>query len=228
MEHLKVSLILLLSCLIYSHDMLTVNNSACIGKGSQPDILHKSDPVQASEFEVPSDHSDHRDQNGSAQPTGIMKAVLQRQKSKPRVTPIDRSPELGQRNGSNRESKTKTYVLKETTTVIIARCKKDLDTKAHDVLTGTHNLDSLLDFIAAERLRSMPHRGSKWDKVLKWAETFAGEVDFFSNAIDCFAIHSQESARLIFGSCRVLLEVCLPQLFSPIWAISRDDMAYTG
>ena len=191
MEHLEVSL-LLLSCLIYSHDVLTVSNSACTGNSSQPDILHKSDSVQVSEFEVPSDHSDHGDQNGSAQPTGIMKAVLQRQKSKARVMPIDRSPEVDQRNGSNRESKTQTYVLKETTTVIITRCKKDLDTKAHDVLTGTHTLDSLLDFIAAERLRSMPHRGSKWDKVLKWAETFASEVDFFSNAIDCFAIHSQE------------------------------------
>ncbi|KAH0563240.1 hypothetical protein GP486_002195 [Trichoglossum hirsutum] len=82
------------------------------------------------------------------------------------------------RDGTDNESTTITtttvfHVLRETSTTVVVQCKKELGAKAEGVLTGTASMDSLLDFIAAERLRSMPHQGSKWDKVLKWAESLA-------------------------------------------------------
>ena len=35
---------------------------------------------------------------------------------------------------------------------------------------GSMTIESFSDYIARERLSSMPHRGSLWDRVLRWAE----------------------------------------------------------
>lgn len=109
---------------------------------------------------------------------------------------------------SSHDSKTEIHVLRESTSVTVIQCKKELGSQADDVLSGTPTFDSLLDFIATERLRSMPHKGSKWDEVLKWAESFARSVDVYSHSISSFIVYSWESARLVWGSCRFLLQVC--------------------
>ena len=108
---------------------------------------------------------------------------------------------------SSHDSTTEIHVLRESTSVTVIQCKKELGSQADDVLSGTPTFDSLLDFIATERLRSMPHKGSKWDEVLKWAESFARSVDMYSHSVSRFIVYSWESARLIWGSCRLLLQV---------------------
>jgi len=111
------------------------------------------------------------------------------------------------------ESTKDTYILRDTTTLITVRCKKEFTSKIDEILTGVPTCHAFLDFIATERLRSMPHKGSKWDKVLKWAESFSRRVDAYSHAISGFTPHSWESARLVWGCCRWLLLVRLPHIF---------------
>ena len=53
----------------------------------------------------------------------------------------------------------------------------------------------------------MPHRGSHWDKVLKWAEFFSLQVSGYANAVDSFIAESKVAAKLIWTACRALLQV---------------------
>ena len=55
----------------------------------------------------------------------------------------------------------------------------------------------------------MPHRGSRWDKVLKWAEFFAIQMSGYEDAVRSFVPDSIEAAKLIWVACRVLLDVSM-------------------
>ncbi|KAI5782676.1 hypothetical protein EDC01DRAFT_729948 [Geopyxis carbonaria] len=124
----------------------------------------------------------------------------------PKRTPVMMPPTHFPHDGST-DTKTETHVLRETTTLVTVRYKKELSSKSGDILTGTTTCHAFLDFIAAERLRSMPHQGSKWDKVLKWAEAYARKLDTYTHAVSGFTAHSWESARLVWGSCQLLLRM---------------------
>lgn len=89
--------------------------------------------------------------------------------------------------------------------------------KYHDELTvltkGTlfkpDSVELFLDFVAADRLRRMPHRGSRWDKILRWAEHFTTQVSILDESVGSFVHNSEETAQLVWASCRILLEVSL-------------------
>lgn len=105
------------------------------------------------------------------------------------------------------ESRTQTTVVKDVTTTIMVECRKHLSSRADEILLSTPTSHSLIQFIAAERLRSMPHKGSTWDKVLKWAESFAKRIDTYTFTIGGFASYGCEGSRVIYGCCRALLQV---------------------
>lgn len=67
--------------------------------------------------------------------------------------------------------------------------------------------ESLFGFIANERLRRMPARGSRWDKILKWAEDFAKKLSLFEVTDDRFIPSSKEAVELILASIQLLLMV---------------------
>lgn len=69
-------------------------------------------------------------------------------------------------------------------------------------------LESFVDYIESERLTHMPRRGSRWDKVLKWAEYFSLQISGYEKAVASFAPECTKAARLIWSACRVLIEVC--------------------
>ena len=71
--------------------------------------------------------------------------------------------------------------------------------------TGT--VEGFLDFVASLRLRYMPHKGSKWDRVLQWAEFFASSVANYESCLQGSVIYSQDLSRSIWSSCRILLEL---------------------
>ena len=71
------------------------------------------------------------------------------------------------------------------------------------------SLQSLLDFIATDRLRRVPHRGSRWDKILRMAEHFAIRISLYQEAVGGMFSKSSEAARMIWGSCWALLQVIL-------------------
>lgn len=75
--------------------------------------------------------------------------------------------------------------------------------------------EDLLGFIAAERLRRMPARGSRWDKILKWAEDFAKKLSLFEITGDQFIPSSNEAVELILASVQILLLVSTFPLLTP-------------
>ena len=72
-----------------------------------------------------------------------------------------------------------------------------------------HNLtiDGFLEYVERQRLTYMPHRGSRWDKVLKWAEFFALQLSGYAKVVESFVPESQLAAKLIWAASRTLLEV---------------------
>ena len=74
-------------------------------------------------------------------------------------------------------------------------------------LNASTSIKSFFDFVANYRLRRMPHKGSRWDKILRWAEYFAAQVALFDESVGPFVSNSKETAQLLWASCRVLLEV---------------------
>ena len=76
-----------------------------------------------------------------------------------------------------------------------------------DALDATQSMKSFFDFVANDRLRRMPHRGSRWDKILRWAEYFSAQVFVYHDVVGSFVPNSQEAAQLLWTSCRILLQV---------------------
>ena len=64
-----------------------------------------------------------------------------------------------------------------------------------------------LEWIRSERLTTLPHKGSRWDKVLIRALYFAEQLHNFDSAIQGFALDSHTAAGVGFGHTQLLLEV---------------------
>lgn len=68
-------------------------------------------------------------------------------------------------------------------------------------------IENVLEYIERQRLIHMPHRGSHWDKVLKWAEFFALQVSRYATAAEKFVTESKAAAKLIWTASKCLLDV---------------------
>lgn len=78
----------------------------------------------------------------------------------------------------------------------------------HDAaLLDKMTIEDFSDYIARERLNSMPHRGSLWDRVLRWAEFYALQIATYTEIIGSFSPESRDSAMHIFTLLRSLLEL---------------------
>jgi hypothetical protein len=64
-----------------------------------------------------------------------------------------------------------------------------------------------LEWIRAERLTTLPHKGSLWDKVLIRSLYFAEQLHKFDQAIQGFATDSSAAAAIAYGHAQLLLEV---------------------
>jgi hypothetical protein len=84
---------------------------------------------------------------------------------------------------------------------------RELDSGATSILFNTDYL-SIRDWISAERMSHLPAEGSSYDKVLAWAQLFAERLHSFDGAIRQFEGGSLLAARLAFGYCAMLLQVC--------------------
>lgn len=101
----------------------------------------------------------------------------------------------------------KVTVLREITSKVTASCRRELGSSSADALEEATEVGVVLDYIATERLRCMPHAGSRYDKVLRWAESFAAQIHSLSHSVSEFVMCSAEAARSIWGSCLLLLQV---------------------
>lgn len=75
--------------------------------------------------------------------------------------------------------------------------------------------EALLIFISNDRLRRMPARGSRWDKILKWSEDFTKKLALFEVTDESFIPSSKEAVELICASIQLLLLVGLRTLLPP-------------
>lgn len=86
--------------------------------------------------------------------------------------------------------------------------------KAHHAFgasVGDHVFDtsyeSLIDWIRAERMIRLPHKGGAEDRYCLAAELFAHQVHHFSHHIEAFTESSRSATNFVFGQCRLLLEL---------------------
>lgn len=79
----------------------------------------------------------------------------------------------------------------------------DVDESYIDDIT----IEDFLEYIERQRLTHMPHRGSHWDKVLKWAEFFAFQISGYAAAVGPFVPNSKTAAQLIWIASESLLDV---------------------
>jgi hypothetical protein len=68
---------------------------------------------------------------------------------------------------------------------------------------------NLLEWIRTERLTTLPHKGSRWDKVLIRALYFAEQLNNFDKAIQPYALDSSAAAAVGYGHAQLLLGVCI-------------------
>ncbi|KAL9620471.1 MAG: hypothetical protein Q9160_005056 [Pyrenula sp. 1 TL-2023] len=55
-----------------------------------------------------------------------------------------------------------------------------------DLFLDEMSIESFIDFLNKERLTSMPHRGSRWDRALRSAEYFALQISSYADLIERF------------------------------------------
>lgn len=85
--------------------------------------------------------------------------------------------------------------------------RTQLGSSSSIVFDSSPTVEDFLEALANERLRHMPHDGSNWDKVLRWAENIGGHVLIFHEAVHDFMLNSEDATRLIWGSCLSLLQM---------------------
>ncbi|KAH8730903.1 hypothetical protein GQ44DRAFT_672903 [Phaeosphaeriaceae sp. PMI808] len=66
---------------------------------------------------------------------------------------------------------------------------------------------NFLEWIRSERLTTLPHKGSRWDKVLIRALYFAEQLHKFEQAVQSFALDSSSAASVGYGHAQLLLEL---------------------
>ena len=67
--------------------------------------------------------------------------------------------------------------------------------------------DSYLQFITHERLTRMPHRGSRWDRILKNAEFFGVQLAAFSEGVSSIVTGSDDALATGLANAKLLIEV---------------------
>ena len=101
----------------------------------------------------------------------------------------------------------KVNILREVTSKVSAAAKRDLDATASGTIDDATEVGVVLDFVAAERLRCMPQAGSRYDKVLRWAEVFCIRVAAFATAVAEAVSQSSDAAQQFWGGTLLLLKV---------------------
>lgn len=100
-------------------------------------------------------------------------------------------------------------VVKERLSGLYLKFRKELHVSDGKSLVQVESVEDFLEFIDTERLRRIPRQGSGWDRVLKWAEYFAGLVAAYQESVGEFVLQSEEAAKVVWSLCQKLLLVRL-------------------
>lgn len=128
------------------------------------------------------------------------KAAMSRTASPSPTTPRDGGRTLAPRGN---------HIVTDAVTTFRAKLQAELSGSKEEQLAAGVSSENLFGFIASERLKRMPARGSRWDKILKQAEDFAKKLSLFEVSDDSFIPSSKEAVSLILASIQLLLLVSL-------------------
>ncbi|KAF2812543.1 uncharacterized protein BDZ99DRAFT_413339 [Mytilinidion resinicola] len=95
----------------------------------------------------------------------------------------------------------KVSVLRESMIKTSTMLRTRLGGSSNVMFESSQTAEDFMEALENERLRHMPHDGSKWDAVLRWAESIGGHVLVFHEAVQDFMMQSEDATRLIWGSC---------------------------
>ncbi|KAF2800138.1 hypothetical protein K505DRAFT_293226, partial [Melanomma pulvis-pyrius CBS 109.77] len=103
----------------------------------------------------------------------------------------------------------KPSVLRESSTKSssIVRTRFGRTTSTSVAFDGQGSVHDFLKMLKNERFRYMPHDGSNWDKVLKWADNIGGVVLLSDGVLSDFMLNSEGATRLICDSCTGLIQL---------------------
>ncbi|KAL1846793.1 hypothetical protein Plec18167_005845 [Paecilomyces lecythidis] len=120
---------------------------------------------------------------------------------------------LSQEKGTSKSSATsqKLTVIREKTKAVSGEFKSQVGLSAEEVSELSPTIDGFFDTVAAERLRRMPHNGSKLDMAFRGASQLAFTVNSLRESVGAFALYTDEAAMLIWGSLVLLLEMGVDQ-----------------
>ena len=106
-------------------------------------------------------------------------------------------------------------IVKITTRKLRVRVVQELD-DVDDSFLEKMTIEAFLEYLTIERLRHMPHRGSRWDEVLKYAEYFSLQISAYGESVGPFVPESRNAAHLALANCYLLLEVFPPAAIAMI------------
>lgn len=106
-------------------------------------------------------------------------------------------------------------VIRDATKKSVAAYRTELGPSSEQFFNSCPSVEAFFDAIARIRLHQMPHDNSRWDKVLKWAEFFAAQVQGYSDEVSKFADYADQAASLIWAGSLSLIQACTAQSLSP-------------
>lgn len=124
--------------------------------------------------------------------------------SSPTVRRYSLTSSLANGNGGNIAM---SYGLRDTAQALEKRGIAELGYGIFESMSSTSFIN-FVEAIRAERMSSLPHKGSKWDKVLIRALYFAEQQNAFEKMMRSFGADDSTAANLGYGYCKLLLEVC--------------------
>ncbi|KAL9106362.1 MAG: hypothetical protein Q9227_008631 [Pyrenula ochraceoflavens] len=92
----------------------------------------------------------------------------------------------------------------------IVRARKRMTTELVNVdefFINEMSIETFVDFLNKERLTSMPHRGSKWDRALRSAEYFALQLSSYAEVLEEFTPAIHDGVNVALASCCLLLQL---------------------
>ena len=99
-------------------------------------------------------------------------------------------------------------MIRNATNKSAAAYRSELGPSADQFLASCRSVEAFFDAVAGIRLHQMPHDGSRWDKILKWAEFFAAQVYAYSDELGKFTDYAGQAASLIWAGSLSLIQVC--------------------
>lgn len=151
----------------------------------------------ATESTIAAEDSHHNNGSGGGILERAKSAIMSRTAS---PSPSASGRQLGPRGN---------HIVTDAVNIYRPRLLADLAGSKQAELAAGISSENLFTFIANERLRRMPARGSRWDKILKWSEDFAKKLALFEVTEDSFIPSSKQAVELILASIQLLLMVSL-------------------